>query len=552
MKKTTATIKTTTETAKLIARYNSIDELLQNATRSTQNALKMCATGDNFVDRLIKQMQSDAKALNEIYRVDEEQNIVSMSDYINQFDTEAAEQLEKLTERKDSIIKALNRVSTPNDDRIALGKELENINYQIADIRGNIKDIEKLTEYTLSDRQDCVQAWLLSYLYEEPTQRIINSTINIMLNNNTPLGLLKDLDTVYHIASVRTAKNAVCRYVYSLGGINALDSTQTKTAEATAEAVTAWINSGKVLDVKYPTSKQGTTYMLTIEDGKHVFKVTHSTFKQCNSIFITDDQGNETMLHSNNVAIFNQHDKERIAKLMQCPILVERERMFLRKFMSRKAIADAQRARSEYFDNNLNLLKTNKGKFTKGLIKAEFDGRKQSALKQMYNSFPALKKARNADKFFERLCKKLKEYDELEGYGWEQLPQTAKTYNELLTEDFQYMMEAPRAIKEPKTEHVDGLAWLTGKRVKTNAVNWLEKSDLEQAEESRLNCWSDSTIPEPTPEQAKQAEKLYREKHSKDTAKNWSIDRTSTKKTHNINITEELAKAERFFSKYNK
>ena len=546
MKKTTTIKKTVTETKNLLARYESMAELLQYATRSTQNALKMCATGDNFVNRLLVNMHGDAKTLAEILNTDEDNNNILMSEYIEELTAETTEELEELAEKKDSIRKALNRVSTPNADRITLAQELENINYRIADLKDSMSDVEKLSERTLSDRQDCVQVWLMSYLYDEPSERIINSTINIMLNNNTPLELLKDLDTVYHIASVRTAKNAICRYVYSLGGINALDSTQTKTAEATAEAVTAWFNSGKTLDIKYPTAKQGTTYMLTVQDGEYVFKVTHSTFKQCNSIFIINDEGNETMIHSNNIAVFNQADQEQITKLMQCHILVERERMFLRKFMSRKAIADAQRARSEYFDNNLNLLKTNKGKFTKGLIKAEFDGRKKSALEQMYNSFPALKKSRNADKFFERLCDKLKTYN------WEQLPQTAKTYDEVLTEDLQYIMESPSAIKEPKAEHIDGLAWLTGKRVRTNSINWLDKTDLEQAEQSRLDSWNNSSIPEPTAEQAEQAEKLYQEKHRNDIAKAWSIDRTSTKKTHDINIADELAKAENFFSKYNK
>lgn len=547
MKKTTTIKKTATETKNLLARYESMAELLQYATRSTQNALKMCSTGDNFVDRLLVNMYGDAKTLAEILNTDEEDNNILMSEYIEELTTETAEELEELAEERDYIRKTLNRVSTPNADRITLAQELENINYRIADLKGSMSDVEKLSERTLSDRQDCVQVWLMSYLYDEPSERIINSTINIMTKDNKiPFELLKDLDTVYHIASIRTAKNAVCRYVYSLGGINALDSTQTKTANATAEEVIAWFNSGKTLDVKYPTAKQGTTYMLAVQDGEYVFKVTHSTYKQCNSIFITDDEGNETMIHSNNIAVFNQTDHERTVELMHCPILVERERMFLRKFMSRKAIADAQKARGKYFDNNLNLLKTNKGKFTKGLIKAEFDGRKKSALEQMYNSFPALKKSRNADKFFERLCDKLNEYD------WEQLPQTAKTYDEVLTEDLQYIMESPSAIKEPKTEHIDGLAWLTGKRVKTNSINWLDKTDLEQVEQSRLNCWNNSTIPEPTPEQAEQAKKLYQKKHSNDPHKAWSIDRTSTKKTHDINITEELAKAENFFSKYNK
>ena len=535
------------ETKNLLARYESIAELLQYATRSTQNALKMCATGDNFVNRLLVNMHGDAKTLAEILNTDEENNNVLMSEYIEELTTETTEELEELAEERDSIRKVLNRVSTPNADRITLAQELENINYRIADLKGSMSDVEKLSERTLSDRQDCVQVWLMSYLYDEPSERIINSTIDIMTRGNqTHFDLLEDLGTVYHIASIRTAKNAVCRYVYRLGGINALDSTQTRTVDVTTDEINAWFNSGKVLDIKYPTAKQGTTYMLTIEDGKHVFKVSHSTFKQCNSIFITDDQGNETMLHSNNVAVFNQADQEQITKLMQCPVLVNRERVFLKYFMSRKAIADAQKARGEYFDNNLNLLKTNKGKFTKGLIKAEFDGRKKSALEQMYNSFPTLKKSRNADKFFERLCNKLNEYD------WEQLPQTAKTYDEALTEDLQYIMESPSAIKEPKTEHIDGLAWLTGKRVKTNSVTWLDKADLEQAEQSRLDSWNNSTIPEPTAEQAEQAEKLYQEKHRNDIAKAWSIDRTSTKKTHDINIADELAKAENFFSKYNK
>ena len=547
MKKTTTIKKTVTETKNLLARYESMAELLQYATRSTQNALKMCATGDNFVNRLLVNMHGDAKTLAEILNTDENDNNILMSEYIEELTAETTEELEELAEKKDSIRKALNRVSTPNADRIILAQELENINYRIADLKGSMSDVEKLSERTLSDRQDCVQVWLMSYLYDEPSERIINSTINIMTRgNHTSFDLLENLGTVYHIASIRTAKNAVCRYVYGLGGINALDSTQTKTAEATAEAVTAWFNSGKTLDIKYPTAKQGTTYMLTVQDGEYVFKVTHSTFKQCNSIFIINDEGNETMIHSNNIAVFNQHDKERITKLMQCPILVERERMFIRKFMSRKAIADAQKARSEYFNSSLNLLKTNKGKFTKGLIKAEFDGRKKSALEQMYNSFPALKKSRNADKFFERLCDKLKTYN------WEQLPQTAKTYDEIITDDFQYIMESPTAIKEPKTEHIDGLAWLTGKRVKTNSINWLDKTDLEQVEQSRLNCWNNSSIPEPTAEQAEQAEKLYQKKHSNDPHKAWSIDRTNTKKTHDINIADELAKAENFFSKYNK
>lgn len=393
----------------------------------------------------------------------------------------------------DTARQELQKITLTDEEREIWSRKADSLKAEADRQTSDKKDLEKITQTISTDFSDLVQVWLISYLYDEPSDKHIATALDRVA------GIENEEEaeaTAEHIARVKTAKASVNRYIRQQASVNGLDTFHTIKTEATAEQVSNWIAQGKSLDEKYPIGRTESYESMTQDtDGKYYHRIHYKTVKQGNSLEQMNENGDITgYIRTSNSYIEDIGTLERLEELLQRAlwVLTDKQREFIQAFCSVNARIKEQEARNEYYKEHFdNATASRKMKdFRQRVSNTGYKARVDHAF-----NYVGIYSQSRRNNFLTALKKNLKPFQSIttEELANEREQLTLAPYQNF--KRYESMVTKNRGIREPKPQHTDLLAWTSNSKIVVAAdsklVTWLTHEEATAKAQAQAQAMAD-------------------------------------------------------------